>query len=104
MSDAIIRVGDGRGFVVMQQRYLGGVERVIITAAHCLPHHPARGVEEETYRAYRVLIHGIFVLLVVFAFFGNHIVWSQCLSGIAWRTWLLLYALPAWIALYRERA
>jgi hypothetical protein len=49
MSDAIIRVGDGRGFVVMQQRYLGGVERVIITAAHCLPHHPARGVEEETY-------------------------------------------------------
>src|SRR5215469_1250340 len=52
-----------------------------------------KGVEEETYRAYRVLLHGIFVLLVVFAFFGNHIVWSQCLSGIAWRTWLLLYVL-----------
>ena len=61
-------------------------------------------VEEETYRAYRVLIHGIFALLVIFVFFGSHIVWSQCLSGIAWRSWLLLYALPAWIALYRERA
>jgi hypothetical protein len=54
MSDAIIKVGDGRGFVVTQQRYAGGVERIIITAAHCLPHvppcHPARYIEEETYQ------------------------------------------------------
>jgi ABC-type arginine transport system permease subunit len=61
-------------------------------------------VEEETYRAYRVLIHGIFALLVIFVFFGSHIVWNHCLSGIAWRSWLLLYALPAGIALCRERA
>lgn len=59
-------------------------------------------VEDSTYRAYRILIHGIFALLFVFVFFGSHIVWSQCLSGIAWRSWLLLYALPAWIALYRK--
>lgn len=60
-----------------------------------------RQVEEETYHAYRILIHGIFVLMVVFVFFGDRIAWSQCLSGIAWRSWLFLYVLPAWIAAYR---
>jgi hypothetical protein len=60
-------------------------------------------IEDETYRAYRVLIHGIFILLVVFAFFGDRISWSQCLSGIAWRSWLLLYVLPAWIAAYSSQ-
>ena len=58
-------------------------------------------VEEITYRAYRVLIHGIFVLMVVFVFAGDRIAWSHGLSGLAWRSWLLLYALPAWIAAYR---
>lgn len=60
-------------------------------------------VEEVTYRAYRILIHGIFVLLVCFVFFSTYIVWSQCLSGVAWRSWLLLYVLPAWISIYREQ-
>ena len=59
-------------------------------------------VEEITYRSYRVLIHGIFALLVIFAFFSQYIVWNQCLSGLAWRSWLLLFGLPEWIALYRE--
>lgn len=60
--------------------------------------------EEVCYRAYRILIHGIFVLMVVFVFFGDRIAWSQCLSGFAWRSWLLLYVLPAWIAAYRLQA
>lgn len=60
-------------------------------------------VEQETYAAYRVLIHGIFVLLVIFVFLGDRIVWAQCLSGIAWRSWLLLYVLPAWIAGYHAQ-
>jgi nucleoside recognition membrane protein YjiH len=60
-------------------------------------------VKEATYRCYRVLVHGIFVLIVVFVFFGDHIAWSQCLSGLAWRSWLLLYVLPAWIAAYRTQ-
>jgi hypothetical protein len=60
-------------------------------------------VTEATYRCYRVLVHGIFVLIVVFVFFGDHIAWSQCLSGLAWRSWLLLYVLPAWIAAYRTQ-
>lgn len=33
--------------------------------------------EEATYRAYRILIHGIFVILVVFVLFGNRIMWSN---------------------------
>lgn len=52
--------------------------------------------EGRTYRAYRVLIHGIFVLMVVFFLFGDQIIWINCLSGFAWRAWLLLYCLPAW--------
>jgi hypothetical protein len=52
--------------------------------------------EDLSYRAYRTLIHGIFVMLLVFFLFGDHIVWSNCLTGFAWRTWLLLYILPAW--------
>jgi hypothetical protein len=53
--------------------------------------------EDLTYRVYRVLIHGIFAALVVCLLFGDRIVWSQCLTGFAWRTWLLLYGLPEWL-------
>jgi VIT1/CCC1 family predicted Fe2+/Mn2+ transporter len=52
--------------------------------------------EDASYRAYRVLIHGIFVMMVVFFLFGDRIVWSNCLPGFAWRAWLLFYGLPAW--------
>jgi hypothetical protein len=54
--------------------------------------------EQASYRAYRVLIHGIFVMLAVFVLFGDRIIWSNCLTGIAWRGWLLFYGLPAWFA------
>jgi hypothetical protein len=54
MKAAILRVGDGRGFVVKHRNYLGMEERAIITAAHCLPDlprpHPARYIHEETYQ------------------------------------------------------
>jgi len=62
MVNAVLRVGDGRGFVVGCRHYLGFVERVVITAAHCLeiaklangteglpPCHPARYLEEQNY-------------------------------------------------------
>jgi hypothetical protein len=52
--------------------------------------------EEASYRAYRILTHGILVLIVVFFLFGDRIIWINCLTGFAWRTWLLLYSLPAW--------
>ena len=54
MKNAILKVGDGRGFVVTLDRYPSGDElRVVITAAHCLPElplpHPARYLKEYTY-------------------------------------------------------
>jgi hypothetical protein len=52
--------------------------------------------EEASYRAYRILTHGIFTMIVVFFLFGDRIIWANCLTGFAWRTWLLLYSLPAW--------
>jgi hypothetical protein len=58
-------------------------------------------VEDTSYRAYRRLIHVIFAMMVVFLVFGDQIVWINGLPGIAWRSWLLLYALPAWFAVLR---
>jgi hypothetical protein len=58
--------------------------------------------EHQTYRVYRVLIHSIFALILIFFLFGDHIAWNRCLTGFAWRGWLLLYVLPAWIAAYRS--
>ena len=60
-----------------------------------------RQVEDASYRAYRVLLHGILAMLVVFFLFGDRIVWVNCLTGFAWRAWLLLYSLPAWLTAFR---
>jgi len=57
--------------------------------------------EDSSYRAYRILTHGIFATLLVFFMFGDRIIWEQCLTGFAWRTWLLLYSLPAWFTALR---
>ena len=54
-------------------------------------------VEDTTYRAYRVLIHAILAMIVIFFLFGNHITWINCITGFGWRAWLLLYGLPAWL-------
>ena len=63
--------------------------------------HVTRQAEDASYRAYRVLLHGIFAMLVVFFLFGDRIVWVNCLTGFAWRAWLLLYSLPAWLTAFR---
>ena len=64
----------------------------------------SKQADEATYRAYRVLIHGVFVMLVVFFLAGERITWINCLTGFGWRTWLLLYALPSWFTLVRASA
>jgi hypothetical protein len=51
---------------------------------------------EASYRAYRILLHAILLLLVLFFLVGGRIVWFVWLTGFAWRGWLLLYSLPAW--------
>jgi len=63
------------------------------------PGAPTRHAVDASYRAYRFLIHGILPLLLVFFFFGDHVVWINCLTGLAWRTWLLLFTLPSWFQL-----
>jgi len=57
----------------------------------------SKHAENASYRIYRILTHGILVVLVVFFLLGDHIVWTQCLTGFAWRAWLLLYCLPLWL-------
>ena len=56
-----------------------------------------KSAEDASYRAYRVLIHGICITLVVLFLVGDRIVWSNCITGFAWRAWLLCYGLPAWL-------
>jgi len=70
----------------------------VLAAAQGRVTEPAR---EATYRAYRVLIHGIFAAMVAFVLAGDRIIWGNCLTGFAWRAWLLMYCLPAWFTLFR---
>ena len=56
---------------------------------------------DAAYRGYRLVMHAILVLLIVFFLFGNRIAWNIGLVGLAWRSWLLLYTLPAWHAALR---
>jgi hypothetical protein len=55
--------------------------------------------EDASYRAYRILNHGILVMSAVFMLCGDRIIWINCVTGFAWRTWLLVYCLPAWLTL-----
>ena len=64
----------------------------------------SRQADDATYGAYRILIHGILVMSVVFFLAGDRITWINCLTGFAWRAWLLLYALPAWFTALRTPA
>ena len=59
-------------------------------------------VRDASYRAYRILIHGILVMLVAFFLLGDRIVWINCLTGFAWRAWLFVYVLPAWLTALRS--
>jgi hypothetical protein len=76
----------------------GVLALVVLAAAQGKVTEPAR---EATYRAYRVLIHGIFAAHVAFVLAGDRIVWGNCLTGFAWRAWLLMYCLPEWFTLFR---
>src|SRR5262249_2123402 len=56
-------------------------------------------VELVAYSVYRVVIHAVLVVLAVVFVVGDRLAWVNCLTGFAWRYWLLLYILPSWIAL-----
>ena len=57
-------------------------------------------IRRSTYQAYRSLINVVLVVLVIFLVGGDRIMWTIFLPGIAWRGWLLFYALPAWLAAF----
>jgi hypothetical protein len=61
----------------------------------------SKQAESASYRAYRILTHGILAMGVIFMLFGDRIVLINCFTGLAWRTWLLLYSLPAWFTALR---
>jgi len=67
-----------------------------ITTLALAQHNVTKQAEVASYRAYRILTHGIFAMLLVFFLFGDRIIWTNCLTGFAWRSWLLLYSLPVW--------
>jgi hypothetical protein len=79
---------------------LGLLATAVLGAAQ---HDVTPKVMKTAYRVYRVLIHGIIALLVIFFVLGDRITWIRCLTGFGWRAWLLAYALPSWLALV-ERA
>ena len=45
---------------------------------------------------------GFLGLLAVFLLVGDRVAWSILLPGLAWRAWLLVYVLPAWLAAWRR--
>src|SRR5262245_21271368 len=51
-----------------------------------------------TYRIYRSLLHALLVVGVLVMLGGDRIKWANCATGFLWRTWLLLYILPWWLA------
>ena len=53
--------------------------------------------DRASYRIYRILIHGILIGGLAGIVAGDHIHWARCATGFAWRVWLLLYMLPAWL-------
>ena len=50
---------------------------------------------------YKVIGSVPLVLLVVFFIAGSRVRWEVLLPGLAWRTWLLMYSLPAMLAMAR---
>src|SRR5262245_27880068 len=92
----------GWGIAVVTVAFLLAAMTIAVMAA--AQGRISKQADEDAYRAYRVLIHGIFVMLVVFFLAGERITWIDCLTGFGWRAWLLLYALPSWFTLVRASA
>ena len=98
---AVVRVGDGRGFVVENDD-----ERLVITAMHCLPElpiaHGASYIEERTYRGLLGPVG------------DGQTVWAECLfadpiadlavlgEAHGWDavfTWESLWGVDAWVSM-----
>ena len=58
--------------------------------------------KETTYRFYRIFTHAVIGVGVLVMLAGDRITWVNCATGFLWRTWLLLYILPWWLAAARR--
>lgn len=58
--------------------------------------------KETTYRFYRISTHAILAVGAVVMLAGDRVDWAKCATGFLWRTWLLLYILPWWLAAARS--
>lgn len=58
---------------------------------------------QASYQVYRALGAVPLILLVVFFVAGDRLLWNVLLPGLAWRTWLLVYTLPAALTLWRTK-
>ena len=82
---------------------LAFVVAVVALGIQVLGHRTVdKQAEQTTYRIYRSLIHTILAMGVVVMLAGDRINWANCATGFLWRTWLLLYALPWWLAAARS--
>jgi hypothetical protein len=59
---------------------------------------------QQAYQITLALSHLLLALLVIFFVAGGLIRWNVLLPGLAWRFWLLFYALPSIKAVWRLRA
>jgi hypothetical protein len=73
-----------------------------ITVAARFERRKTPEIERRTYRVYRIVVNLILALLVIFLVGGDRVRWTIFLPGIAWRGWLFLYALPAWLTALRS--
>jgi hypothetical protein len=58
---------------------------------------------QASYQVYRALGTVPLILLVIFFIAGDRLSWNVLLPGLAWRTWLLVYTLPAGLTLWRTK-
>lgn len=68
-KSAVVSVGDGRGFVVNGRKHLNGPpDRLVVTAAHCLPSlPPCHGASYSAERTYKALLAALGRKPAVFA-------------------------------------
>ena len=60
--------------------------------------------EMAAYRTYRALSSVLLAVAALVMFGGGLVHWASCATGFLWRAWLLVYALPDWIAAWRPGA
>jgi len=79
---------------------------ILVTLAILIAVRFERRVTDEirlaTYRAYRVVINVVLLLLILLFLAGDRLTWTYFLPGLAWRFWLLFYCWPTWLAALRS--